>query len=209
MKRGLFISIEGIEGSGKSTLVENLAKSIESKRACLCTREPGGSAKAEKIRELVLADSMDKMDSHAELLLMYAARRQHIVDTIEPALSKGVWVLCDRFVDASYAYQAGGRNISKAVLKDLDKWIVASTMPDITLLLDAPVKQCVERIKLRSGNNRFDNEKYDFHNNVREMYLELAFLNGDRIKVIDASASTMDVLEQCLEVIYAYDKASV
>ena len=205
--KGLFITIEGIEGSGKSTLASKLKDAISTKQKCIGSREPGGSPKAEKIRELVLSDQMDKMDSYAELLLMYAARRQHIIDTIEPALHQGSWVICDRFVDASYAYQAGGRKIPKALLAELDNWIVGQTMPDVTLLLDAPVKQCVERIQKRSGNNRFDNEKYDFHNRVREMYLERAFLNTSRIKVIDATVDPDAVLAQCLEVVYTKNAA--
>ncbi len=197
--KGLFISIEGIEGSGKSTLVTNLKGSIDNE--CLCTREPGGSTKAEHIRSLVLSDDMDGMDSYAELLLMYAARRQHIVDTIMPAINKGIWVLCDRFVDASYAYQGGGRSTPKELINQLDNWIVAETMPDLTLLLDAPVRLCVERARKRQDNNRFDNEEFEFHNKVREMYLERAFLYPKRVKVIDAKGDTEDVLDQCLEAI--------
>ncbi|HTJ97895.1 MAG TPA: dTMP kinase [Rhodocyclaceae bacterium] len=183
--KGKFITFEGIDGAGKSSqhawAVEHLkAKGFD----VVSTREPGGTALGEKLRALLLSESMHL---ETEALLMFAARREHIEQVIRPALERGAWVLSDRFTDASFAYQGGGRGLSLNKLSELENWVQAGLQPDLTFIFDLPVDQAHER---RNGTgtapDRFEQEKLDFHERVRQAYLQRAKEFPHRIRVIDA-----------------------
>ena len=203
---GKFITIEGIEGVGKSTnlkFVESIL--IDSGKKVVVTREPGGTPLAERIRELLLDVNHKSMTSDTELLLMFAARAQHLDELVRPALAAGKWVLCDRFTDATYAYQGGGRNISLERIAVLEDWVQGELRPDLTLLLDIPVEAGLKRAAGRSEPDRFEQEKFDFFNAVRETYLARAKNEPERFRVIDTSPdlhtvqlSIRDVLEDYL-----------
>lgn len=190
MNRGKFITLEGSEGAGKSTAI-NFVKDllVSAGYEVLTTREPGGTELADKIRQLLLYPGTDeKMAPMTELLLMFAARAQHINQCIEPALQAGKWVLSDRYVDASYAYQGGGRSLSVNAIQQLDHLVVDSLYPDITLLLDVPSEVGALRADGRSGEkDRIENEKIEFFMRVRDVYLQRAKQDPKRIKMIDAS----------------------
>ena len=188
MKRGLFITLEGGEGVGKSTQLEVLRDHLEAADIpLLMTREPGGTPFAESIRELLLAPRQEKVASDAELLLMFAARAQHIANTVRPALEQGTWVVCDRFTDATYAYQGGGRGVDMQRIAELEQWVQGDFRPDITLLLDAPVEVGLERMRERGNLDRFEQEKAEFFERVRQVYLDRANAEPDRWRVIDAA----------------------
>jgi dTMP kinase len=204
MTKGKFISIEGVEGAGKSTVVDYVKKYlIEANINVVCTREPGGTALAEEMRKLILHPSIDeKIEAETELLLMFAGRAQHIKNIILPALNAGKWLVCDRYIDASYAYQGGGRNIDKNAIVMLDKWIVNSIYPDLTLLLDIDPQQGFERTQKRGGaKDRIEQEKLDFFARVRDAYLQRAKQDSQRIKIIDASLSLQAVQQQIQNVL--------
>ena len=199
-----FITFEGIEGTGKSTIIKLLAeKLIQKQYPITLTREPGGSVTAEAIRRLVLESATNPIDPLTELLLMYAARKQHLEEIVKPALSEGRVVLCDRFYDASHAYQGAGRNLGQGQIDALDTWIVASTVPDLTLLFDAPIDICLQRIKKRQKKDRFDQESIAFYQRVQEAYRERARLFPERIQVIDASQPIHEVLSRVAKVVIA------
>jgi dTMP kinase len=185
--RGKFITLEGSEGVGKST---NLAFIADYLRRHLIsvevTREPGGTGLAEKIRALLLDKNDEPMTETAELLLVFAARSQHIRHVIEPALAQGRWVLCDRFTDATYAYQGGGRNMSYSTIGWLEALVQGHLRPDLTLLLDAPIEIGMARAKARGISDRFEEEKTCFFEKIRNAYLRQAELHPDRIKLIAA-----------------------
>ena len=188
VKKGFFISLEGIEGVGKSTNRQFLQSYLEQQGIdLLVTREPGGTIIAEAIRDVLLTPSREAMQHETELLLMFAARAQHIAHVIVPALAQGRWVLCDRFTDASYAYQGYGRGIPLEKIEFLENWIQQSLRPDLTLLLDAPVEVGLKRARRRQGApDRIESEKKEFFNRARNGYLERAQANPSRYCIIDA-----------------------
>jgi len=200
MRRGRFITLEGIEGAGKSTLLEALAESLRAQGRTVCTtREPGGTPLAEDIRRLVLARREEGMSAATELLLMFAARASHVAQRIEPALARGEWVLCDRFTDASRAYQGGGRGLGTDAIESLAAVAHPRLTPDLTLLLDLPVDAGLARAKGRKdGGDRFEDEAVAFFNRVRERYLQLAANEPQRIQVLDASQTQAALLQQAL-----------
>ena len=186
--RGKFITIEGTEGVGKTTNIQFIQNWLESKQlAHLCTREPGGTPLAEQIRELLLAPREELVCDTAELLLMFAGRAQHLNQVIEPALTEGAWVLCDRFTDATYAYQGAGRGMGTSLIAELELIVQGSLRPDLTLILDIPVELGLKRASERSDPDRFEQEKTEFFDLVRNGYLDIARKHPDRCVVIDAS----------------------
>ena len=187
-RKGLFLTIEGIEGVGKSTAVKFIQQYLTThQQAFIVTREPGGTGIAEQIRHVLLTPNPEEtLAPEAELLLMFAARAQHITHVIEPALSTGCWVVSDRFVDASYAYQGGGRRLNIEQIKTLDHWVV-KTHPQATILLDAPPEIGLMRAKHRGPQDRIEQEKLDFFERVREGYLQRAKEDSQRFVVIDAT----------------------
>ena len=186
--RGKFITIEGTEGVGKTTNIQFIQSWLHSKQlAYLCTREPGGTPLAEQIRELLLAPREELFCDTAELLLMFAGRAQHLNQVIEPALEEGAWVLCDRFTDATYAYQGAGRGMGTSLISELELIVQGSLRPDLTLILDIPVEMGLKRASERSAPDRFEQEKTEFFDRVRNGYLQIADQHPDRCVVIDAS----------------------
>lgn len=183
-----FITLEGGEGVGKTTNLAFIEDYLTTRGVDLLrTREPGGTPLGERIRGLLL-DS-DGMNSSAELLLVFASRAQHLDEVIRPALAAGRWVLCDRFTDASYAYQGGGRNLDLSVIGFLEQWVQAGLQPDLTLLLDTSIEVGMSRVRDRGATDRFESEHLGFFEKVRAAYLERADKYPDRIKRIDASGS--------------------
>ncbi|CAH0990128.1 Thymidylate kinase [Sinobacterium norvegicum] len=198
----LFITIEGGEGVGKTTNVEYIKQLLNaSGTEFIHTREPGGTPLAEELRELLLSKRGEQVDEMAELLLVFAARSQHLNTKILPALSRGEWVLCDRFTDATYAYQGCGRNMSTALIEQLEQTVQQGVQPDLTLLLDVPVEIGMERARQRGELDRFESEQLAFFHRVREGYLRRAADNPQRFAVIDASQPLADVQAQIAGVI--------
>ncbi len=194
LSRGLFITVEGGEGVGKSTNITYLAEQLQQQGVELVvTREPGGTRLAESIRQLLLDVCEESVGEITELLLMFAARAQHIDQLIEPALSAGKWVLCDRFTDATYAYQCGGRGLSVSRVRQLEQLVQGELRPDYTLLLDAPIDTGMARAKERGTLDRFELEGREFFQRVRDTYLQLAQDSSGRYHVIDASLSLAEV----------------
>ena len=197
---GRFITLEGSEGCGKSTNLEHIRQYLEAAgKEVLLTREPGGTPLGESIRELLLDHRQSQMCDDTELLLMFAARAQHLAEVIRPALEAGKWVLCDRFTDATYAYQGGGRGIDTARIASLEQWVQGELRPDLTLLLDMPVAAGLSRAGERSAPDRFEREQLDFFERVRRAYLQLAESHPQRYRVIDAS-HPLEVVQQALDV---------
>ncbi|MCF8177240.1 MAG: dTMP kinase [Sulfuritalea sp.] len=201
MKRGRFISFEGIDGAGKSTqhswMVEHLRRQGH---VVVATREPGGTPLGEKLRAVLLAEPMHL---ETEALLMFAARREHVAQVIEPALTRGEWVVCDRFVDASFAYQGGGRGLDWNKLETLSRWVLGDLQPDLTFFFDAPVAVAQERLRAASGNrDRFEQEQAEFFERVRAAYLKIADEHPTRVQRIDATQAP-DVINVLLEKIIA------
>ena len=187
MKSGKMITLEGVEGAGKSTQLTNIVDYLQQQGiAVITTREPGGTALGEKIRSLLLIDDGNKVAVECELLLMFAARAQHMDEVIRPALESGQWVICDRFIDASYAYQSGGRGIDYKRIEQLEQWLLGGFKPDLTLLLDVAVATGFQRIVSR-GKDRIEQESIDFFERVRSTYLRLAASEPQRVKLIDAA----------------------
>jgi len=189
-KRGRFITLEGIEGAGKSTQIAPLAELLRARGLeVLTTREPGGSPLAERLRALLLDPDNQGMSETTELLLMFAARSDHLEHCIRPALAAGHWVLCDRFTDATYAYQGGGRGIDPARIGLLETLVQGELRPDLTLVFDLPPKLGLGRAKSRAGRvDRFESESRRFFEAARAVYLERARANPERYRVIDATA---------------------
>lgn len=187
--RGVFLTVEGIEGVGKSTIVKFIEEYLfQAKINFITTREPGGTPIAEQIRKILLTPNSEEMiQSETELLLMFASRVQHIAHVIQPALTKGQWVISDRFVDASFAYQGGGRGIDLSQIEMLEKWLVRDVHPDVTILLDAPAQIGLLRAKHRGPHDRIEQEKNDFFDRVRTVYLSRAKNDPKRFRVIDAT----------------------
>jgi len=201
--RGMFITVEGSEGAGKSTNLDFIEAWLrEAGRDVLRTREPGGTRLGEAIRNLLLGHTHDGMVPDAELLLVFAARAEHLHKVILPALRAGRWVLCDRFTDASYAYQGGGRGIPQARIAELEQWVQDDLRPDLTLLLDVPVEVGMERAGARSAPDRFEREQLDFFERVRGTYLARASADPSRYRIVDASqplAAVQDDIRAVLE----------
>jgi dTMP kinase len=185
---GKFITLEGGEGAGKSSSMDFIESCLrEAGREVVVTREPGGTPLGEEIRELLLKPKERGLCSDAELLLIFAARAQHLDEVIRPALARGAWVLCDRFTDATYAYQGRGRGIAHEHIAALEQWVQCGLKPDLTLLFDVPVEQGLERANKRSAPDRFELAGQSFLERVRVGYLEAATREPGRIRVIDAS----------------------
>ena len=202
MSRGKFITFEGGEGVGKSTNVAFVESYLQSKTIpVVVTREPGGTKLAEKLRALLLDKKSEAITEEAELLLMFAARSQHLKHVIEPALARGDWVICDRFTDATYAYQGGGRNMKISTIEGLENLIQGNLRPDLTLLLDAPVKVGMERAGKRGAFDRFESETLQFFEDVRRAYLLQAEINPKRITLIKASQPLAEVQQAIITVL--------
>lgn len=209
-KHGLFIVIEGGEGVGKSTNLEFIRAQIEKAgKPVLCTREPGGTPLGECLRSILIEKDSVSIGANAEALLMFAARMQHLEDVILPALRRGMWVLCDRFTDASYAYQGGGRGLGGARIKMLEQWTHADIQPDYVIVLDAPAKVGLQRVRKRGAEDRFEQEEIDFFERVREVYLTRADGDPERYSVIDASQPLAEVQAQLAKVINELLKSTV
>jgi dTMP kinase len=202
---GRFLTIEGIEGVGKTTQVARLSQALAARGvAHLVTREPGGTPLAENIRDLVLRPRPESLPPVAELLLMFAARAVHLANHIEPNLRAGRWVLCDRFTDATYAYQGGGRGMNEADIHNLELLVQGARRPDLTLLLDLPVAVGMQRARQRDAGthrDRFERERADFFERVRAAYLRRAHAAPGRIAVIDAAAPEADVAQRITAVL--------
>jgi len=201
-KRGYFISIEGVEGVGKSTALKFLQQYLtEQKINFVMTREPGGTPIAEEIRKILLGHHEEVMCPDTELLLMFAGRAQNIAQVILPALRRGHWVLTDRFTDASFAYQGGGRGISHQHIVELARWVQGDLQPDLTLLLDAPVDVSFARLSNRGAKDRIETEGVTFFARVRQAYLDLAENAPERFRIIDATQSLVNVHRQLIRAI--------
>ena len=202
MIRGKFITLEGGEGVGKTTNLTFIKHYLQQHNiSVVVTREPGGTALAERIRHLLLDKDSEAISEHAELLLIFAARAQHIKHVIEPALASGDWVLCDRFTDATYAYQGGGRNMRVSTIEWLENLVQGNLRPDLTVLLDTPVEIGIDRARARGVLDRFELEKISFFENVRRAYLLQAELHPERIKLIKANQPLVDVQKALIDVV--------
>lgn len=192
-----FITLEGSEGVGKTTNLEHI-KNLLTQHGIdfVVTREPGGTELGEQLRELLLGHQHDGMADETELLMMFAARSEHLDKVIKPALKNGQWVLCDRFTDATYAYQGGGRGIDLNRISILEDYVQGDLRPDLTLLLDAPIEIGRERAGKRSAADRFEKEQSDFFNKVRNAYLQRAADDPGRMKVVDAAVELEAVKAQ-------------
>lgn len=203
--RGCFITLEGSEGSGKSTNLHYIHERLkQSGIDVVLTREPGGTPLGEAIRELLLDHRQQAMASDTELLLMFAARAQHLHELILPALEAGKWVLCDRFTDATYAYQGAGRGIERERIAQLEQWVQGPLRPDLTLFLDLPVAQGLARAGERAELDRFEREAIDFFERVRQGYLAQAEAEPRRYRVVDASCPLEEVQSQLAAILDNY-----
>lgn len=192
--RGKFITLEGQDGAGKTTNLKVIEQSlIDAGKDLVITREPGGTPFGEKVRELILSSRDDQFGDMAELLMIFAARAQHIATVIEPALEAGKWVLCDRFTDATYAYQGGGRGIEMSKIQHLEQLVQGDLRPDLTVLLDLPVHVSEDRAGQRSAPDRFERQQDQFKTHVRQCYLSLAEAEPGRFIIVDASLSIDEV----------------
>lgn len=193
-QRGRFITVEGIEGVGKSTQLARLIARIEAAgHRVIHTREPGGTPLAERVRELVLGHAEEPLPPMAELLLMFAARSILVENVVLPALARGTWVVSDRFVDASRAYQGGGRGLPMDRVETLANWVVGDLAPDLTILLDAPVRTGLERTRARGEPDRLDSETVPFYERVRDAYLALAAADPGRFVIVNAGGDLASV----------------
>ncbi len=190
---GRFITFEGIDGAGKSTHIQFVTDLLRAdNRQVVVTREPGGTVLGEKLREMLLHD---KMNLETEALLMFAARREHIAEVIEPALQRGDWVISDRFTDASFAYQGGGRGLDLHKMRQLEEWVHPHLQPDLTLLFDVSPEVAQTRLEAARSPDKFEREKSVFFNRVRDEYLRRAKEFPDRFRVIDSSRSIEAIRE--------------
>ena len=201
-----FITLEGIEGVGKTSNLRYIKELLEaSGHDCVVTREPGGTNLGESLRGLLLSHSDDNMSADAELLMMFAARAEHLSKVILPAIEKGQTVLCDRFTEATYAYQGGGRQLDVDKISLLEDWVQGDLRPDLTVILDAPVEIGRARAGSRSEPDRIEKEQDDFFQRVREAYIELADHYPHRICLVDASVGIEAVQQQIREKLVEYD----
>ena len=198
--KGKFITFEGIDGAGKSSHVEWLAALLRARGIVVqVTREPGGTELGEKLRTLLLNEPMHL---ETETLLMFAARREHLAKLIEPALARGEWVICDRFSDATSAYQGGGRGLDRAKFLILEHWVHEHLQPDLTLLFDLPLDIARERIVLANRVlDKFEQERVDFHERVRQAYLERAHNSPSRMRVVNADSSIENIRKQLEQIV--------
>lgn len=193
-KRGKFLTLEGVDGAGKSTHVQWLVETLrEHGIEVLSTREPGGTAIGEKLRELLLHESMGL---ECETLLMFAARAEHLRSVIEPALSKGIWVVCDRFTDATFAYQGGGRALGLERVAVLEQWVHPDTQPDRTWLFDVPLSVARERLNRTREQDRFEKMEDEFFQRTREVYLARAQAHPERIICVDSTQAIDQIRTQ-------------
>lgn len=203
----MFITIEGGEGAGKSTNIDFIVDYLKKAgKELVVTREPGGTKIGEQLRAMLLNPEFTEMDYRTELLMMFAARAQHIAEVIKPALDQGKWVVCDRFTDATYAYQGAGRNMGKEKIAVLEEWVQEGLKPDLTILLDVPVEIGLQRVEQRAAQDRFEQEKLKFFDTIRHAYLDMADAEPKRFRVIDAGktleevkASLTKVLEEVVQ----------
>ena len=197
--KGKFITFEGVDGAGKSTHIDEVISFLESQKiAVKRTREPGGTKLGEKLRELLLHD---EMDPETETLLMFAARRQHIAEIIKPALDEGVFVVSDRFTDATYAYQYGGKQVAYSKIQTLEAWVHPDLKADLTLLFDLPVEISIDRLKKNRRPDKFEKESEAFFNRLRNVYLDLARQHPNRYKIINANQPIETVSHDVIEAI--------
>ncbi|ODB85123.1 dTMP kinase [Candidatus Thiodiazotropha endoloripes] len=203
--KGRFITVEGGEGAGKSSNLDYIRNLLSSAgKQVVFTREPGGTPLGEAIRDLLLGHQHTGMADDTELLLMFAARAEHLQQKIKPALQQGQWVLCDRFTDASYAYQGAGRGLASDRIASLEQFVQGELRPDLTLLLDLPVEQGLARAGQRSEPDRFEKQEMSFFEKVRAGYLEIASREPHRVKIIDASKPLETVQQQIDHVVTAF-----
>lgn len=200
---GRFITIEGIEGAGKSTQISYIQQYLEKhNKTVVVTREPGGTELSEKIRDLLLTPMPDAMAVDTELLLMFAGRAEHVAKVIKPALARGDWVLSDRFTDATFAYQGGGRGVSEQRIQQLLEWTLGNLKPDLTLLFDLNVELGQQRVKKRNeAIDRFEQEKIDFFQRIRDCYLQIASREPERVRVIDSSQTISAIQQQLTQIL--------
>ena len=197
--RGRFITLEGMDGAGKSTHIPDIIKLLEIKGVeVISTREPGGTALGEQLRTLLLNEPMHP---ETETLLMFAARREHINQIIEPALARGAWVLSDRFTDATYAYQSGGRGVLAKKVVELESWVQGGLQPDLTLLFDVPVEVSVARLASARTPDKFERESVDFFTKIRNAYLDRALNNPNRFRIINSNQALENVKVEVKNVI--------
>ena len=203
MMQARFITLEGIEGAGKTTVADRITQALRARGLTVhATREPGGTKVAERIRALVLDRGEEHISATAETLLMFGARQIHVDNLIRPALARGEWVLCDRFTDATHAYQGGGRGVDRGLIERIAQAVHGDLQPDCTLLLDVPVRVGLERMQARRGAvDRFEIESAQFFERVRNRYLELARVSPQRFRVIDATAKLDQVCEAAITAI--------
>ncbi len=204
-KKGLFITVEGVDGAGKSTAMAWLAEQIAAQRTTVLSREPGGTPLGERLRELLLHEAMDL---ETETLLMFAARREHIAQVILPALARGEVVISDRFTDATFAYQGGGRGVAFDKITQLERWVQADLQPDFTLLFDVPLDVARARLTQRAAQtqealDKFEQESFEFFKRTREAYLQRAAQSPQRMAVIDSTRSLDEVKAQIRAAIVA------
>ena len=204
---GNFITIEGTEGAGKSTNLSSIEKVLNDfDISYIVTREPGGTAVGEELRSVLLKNESINISGQTELLLMFASRMQHINDVIKPALKLNKWVICDRFTDASYAYQGYGRQLNLSFISSLENLVHPDLQPDLTLILDVPVNIAMGRVYNRGNLDRFEQEDVAFFNRVREGYKEIAKNNIDRCREIDASKDLAEVQAEVMQIIRDFCK---
>lgn len=204
-KQGRFITIEGVEGAGKSTCIATAMSCLNAAGIdTIQTREPGGTVLGEHIRELLLDPRHADMHADTELLLMFAARAQHLRERIEPALAAGQWVVSDRFTDATYAYQGGGRGISRARIEVLENWVQGERRPDLTLVLDVPVEVGLARAAARGEADRFEREQAGFFDKVRQAYHDRISQAPERYRLIDASRELTEVQQDIAAAMEAF-----
>ena len=204
---GKFITIEGTEGAGKSTNLSSIEKVLNDfDISYIVTREPGGTAVGEELRSVLLKNESINISGQTELLLMFASRMQHINDVIKPALKLNKWVICDRFTDASYAYQGYGRQLNLSFISSLENLVHPDLQPDLTLILDVPVNIAMGRVHNRGNLDRFEQEDVAFFNRVRAGYKEIAKNNIDRCREIDASKNLAEVQAEVMQIIRDFCK---
>jgi len=201
--RGKFITLEGVDGAGKSTHLDWIAHRLEAAgKTVLVTREPGGTPLGEELRKLLLAQAMHL---ETETLLMFAARREHLDQLILPALEAGTWVLSDRFTDATYAYQGGGRGLDLGRIEILENWVQRELQPDLTLIFDLTVEEAKRRrLAATAQPDRFEQESLDFFTRVRQVYLARAGRHGERVRIIDASRSVENIRKSLEDIIVTF-----
>lgn len=213
MGEGVFITVEGIEGSGKSTQTRLLVGYLRGMELCVTeTREPGGTEIGETIRRIILSPSGEKISPETELLLMLACRADHVERVINPALERGDVVISDRYADATFAYQGFGRGVDLERIRGLNEAATGGLSPDLTVLLDLDVESGLARVEARSGQaetDRFESETLDFHNRVRQGYRDIAFLEPDRIKVVQADAAVEAVQERIRAIVEEFLETKV